>query len=227
MFMSDAPLTAEPGAAPGPQDQAGNRYRLLGLVRRIIDYGRDLVASMQRQNTPTAATPTARRFGTVNLTLIIARITRGLQLAAGLEARLLRARPQPVDQRAKPVRAAAPGKQRHPRAPEPTQAEDDAALLRGLPSAEEIAARVRSRRPGAVIVEICRDLGIDTTHELWPEIRNAIIEYDGSLVRMLRVWFGRVSAFLDTLPPEVRTARFPSPLPPDWNGPLLAGTGPP
>ena len=221
MFMSAAPLTAETGAASGPQDQGRNRYgRLLGLVRRIIDHGRELVATMKRQNTPSPSGEVARRFGTFNLTLIIARITRGLAIAAGLESRLLRARPA---QRANPNRPARPARPRPARPPVTSQSEDDAALLRAMPSAEEIAERIRHRAPGAVIVEICRDLGIHADHPLWPEIRDAIILHDGSLARMVRVWMDRMSIFMAALmaqPSPDASSR-------GWGGPLPASTGPP
>jgi hypothetical protein len=226
--MSAAPLTAEPTAIPGPQDQGKSRHGpLLGLIHKILDLGRDLAAALQRQNTPLPSTPIARRFGTNNLALIIARITRGLCLAAALQARLLRARPARTAQRTTPNRPAAPRKPRPPRRPAPSQAEEDAALLRGLPSAQEIAAHVRSRRAGTVIVEICRDLGIDTTHPLWPAIRDAIIAYDGSLSRMLKLWMERSSAFLATLPPAALSWPVPAPPWQAWGRPLTATTGPP
>lgn len=241
MFMSTAPLTAEPDATPGPQDRGGDRRgRLLGLVRKIMDYGRDLVASLQRQNTPAPNTNVARSFGTFNLALIIARITRGLALAARLESRLMRASPTRAVPPAgadrpdgpAPVRIVRPkasqgasegASQRASRPAERSEAEDDAALLRGPPSAEDIAARVRNRPAGAVIVEICRDLGIDAAHPLWPDIRDAIIAFDGSLARMLRIWLARIPGFLAGLPDTCQA------LPPSsvWDGPLAASTGPP
>lgn len=217
--MSAAPSTAEPTPVPGPQDQGTNRHApLLGLLRKILDYGRDLVATLQRQNSPFPSTETARRFGTLNLALIIARITRGLRLVTGLEARLLRARPPQAGRRAPRRGLIGP---RPARPPRPTQSEEDAALLRALPTAQEIAAHVRARSAGAVIVEICRDLGIDATHPLWRDIRNAIIAYDGSLSRMLKLWMGQATAFLAILPASALSWPMPAPAPHAW------GTGPP
>jgi hypothetical protein len=49
----------------------------------------------------------------------------------------------------------------------------------------EIAAELRHRPVGAVIADICHDLGIMPGHltgECWDEIRHAIIAYGGSLV---------------------------------------------
>lgn len=224
-FMSAAPQSAEPTATPGPQNQADNRHgRLLGLVRKILDYGRDLVTSLKHQTPTPPSTPIARRFGTFNLALIIARITRGLCLAAGLEARLLRPHPARTAQRTTQDRATTPTNPRparppRPRPPTPSQSEDDAALLRALPTAEEIAARIRHRTTGAVIVEICRDLGIDATHALWPQIRDAIIAYDGSLARMLTIWMSRASALIATLSQDAPARQA-------WAGPLPASAAP-
>lgn len=210
--MSAAPNAAEPPTKPGPH----NRFvPLLGLLARIIDFGQTLVASLQRQNAPTPAKPLAWRHGTFNLTLIIARITRGLLLAAGLQARLLRARPPRAASRPSPTSPATP----RPRPPRLSQAEDDAALLRAMPTAEEIARRIRHQSAGTVIVDICQDLGIDTTHPLWPEIRDAIIAYDGSLARLLRLSMAQMTA-LFVPPPQTE------PAPRAWAGPLPASTAP-
>lgn len=194
MFMFPGPPTPKPAAAPGPQDPGRNNGgRLLGLVRRIIDHGRDLIAALQRQNTPTPSTPLARRFGSFDLALIIARITRGLLLATALESRLLRAPP------ARPRPPRAPSRSTRPRAPRP-QPQPDSDLLANMPSAETIAAQIRHRSAGAVIVDICRDLGIDTTHPLWPAIRDAIIGHNGSLARMVTFWIDRLRVLLGPSP---------------------------
>lgn len=217
-FVPTEPTTAETPANPGPKDQGKARHgRLLGLVRKIIDYGRDLVATLQRQNAPTPAPNLARRFGTFNLVLIVARISRGLLLAAGLEARLVRTPPADMAPRSNPNRPTNPRPARRPR---PPLSEDDAALLRALPSAEDIAERIRHRPTGAVIVEICRDLGIGSSHPLWREISDAIVEFNGNLVRVLNIWLAQASAFL-AASSGVSLAS------PDRGAPLTAGTGPP
>jgi hypothetical protein len=210
--MSAEPNAAEPTTKPGPQHRFAS---LLGLVARIMDFGQTLVASLQRQNAPAPARPLAWRHGTFNLALIIARITRGLLLAAGLQARLLRGRPPRAANRPSPTRPAPPT----PRPIRPSQAEDDATLLRAMPTADEIARRIRHQSVGTVIVDICQDLGIDTTHPLWPEIRDAIIAYDGSLARLLRLSMARMTA-LFVPPPQA------GPAPQAWAGTLPASTAP-
>ncbi len=196
--MSAALATAEPTQTQGPQDRGTNRHApLLGLIRKIVAYGRDLVAALQRQNTAAPTMQVALCFGTFNLALIIARITRGLAIAARLEARLSRtgrAHTPTQDRPTKPAKTR-PARPEPPRPPKLSQAEDDAALLRGLPSAQEIAARIRRRPAGAVIEDICRDLGINATHALWRDIQDAIIAHDGSMARMLNIWMAQAAAY--------------------------------
>ena len=157
------------------------RGRMLGLVRKLIDYGRDLVASLQSRDDDTPPLGIARRFGGVTLALIITRITRGLMIAAALEKRLLHPRPRP---RSCDVARAEPRGSRGPRRP---KVDEEAELLAGLPSAREIAARIRGQRAGAVIADICRDMAIGTDHPLWPEINMALIQYGGNLGKLLRI----------------------------------------
>ncbi len=88
-----------------------------------------------------------------------------------------------------------------------------------MPTADEIARRIRHQSSGTVIVDICRDLGIDTTHPLWPEIRNAIIAHGGSLARMLRLWMAQMTA-LFVPPPHAGPAQQA------WADPLPASTAP-
>lgn len=182
MFMSAAPATADREQEPAPRDP--ERGRLLGLVRKLLDFGRDLMAAMHERNTTTAPPlALALRFGSLNVALIIARITRGILLAQALEARLLRPAPPMGARTGAPPPARSPRATRTPPTPRP---DEDAELLGGLPSAREIAARIRNRRTGAVIVDICRDLGITTQHPLWWEINEAIRHHGGNLATWLR-----------------------------------------
>jgi hypothetical protein len=82
-FMSDASRT------PEPEPQPSRSGRLLALVRKLIDYGRELAATI-RQHTAADPTHTRACFGTTDIALIIARITRGLLRAQALEARVTR-----------------------------------------------------------------------------------------------------------------------------------------
>ena len=181
MFMSAAQATADRAKDPAPRDP--ERGRLLGLVRKLIDFGRDLMAAMHERDTPVVPPAAiAFRFGSLNVALIIARITRGILLATALEARLLRPAPPMGARTSAPPPTRTPRTSRTPPSPRP---DEDAELLGALPSAREIAARIRNRRTGAVIVDICRDLGITTQHPLWREISEVIRHHGGNLATWL------------------------------------------
>src|SRR5271169_826944 len=135
---AEAPTpTTQPNSAAG--DQPSRSGRLLGLVRKLIDYGRELAATICQR---TAAQPIFAivRFGTINLELILARIARGLRLAEALEARVLH-RAAHLDARPAPGRARSAAKA--PAAPRAAEADP---RLASLPTPEQIAAEVR-RRP--------------------------------------------------------------------------------
>src|ERR1700690_3352620 len=78
---------ADPDAASAPAPSRAGR--LLGLVRKLIDYGKDLAHTLQQRTAATALFTVALQFGTRDIALILARITRGLRLANALEARLV------------------------------------------------------------------------------------------------------------------------------------------
>jgi hypothetical protein len=180
--MSDAPTAASPDT---PLSRVG---RLLVLVRKLIDYGRDLAAKVQR-NDPAAET---RHFDTSDILLILARITRGLHRAQALEERLIRSAARLDAGRRPRPKPATPT----PRAPRPVEQDSqpgdpDRSLL---PTADQIAARhatgldpvVRRRPIGAVLADICRDLGILPSHPLWRELSTAIMANGGNLARLVK-----------------------------------------
>src|SRR5271167_766513 len=89
--------------APAPTTQPSRSGRLLSLVRKLIDYGRELAVTLRQR---TAAEPFFAKacFGTTDLALILARIIRGLRLADALEARVLQ-RAAHLDAGRRPARA--------------------------------------------------------------------------------------------------------------------------
>ena len=121
-------------------------------------------------NAPSPTTPptSSRTFGTSDLALILARIAQGLHRAGLLEEKIARtaarldAEPQPKPApsprapRALPCEAQPPS----PRRAQPQQPADAASLLANLPTPDQIAAKVRRQPIGAVLADICRDLGI-------------------------------------------------------------------
>ena len=65
--------------------------------------------------------------------------------------------------------------------------------LTRLPTPEQIAAEVRRRPVGAVIADICRDLGIVGDHPLWQKLNWTILRYGGSLVPLYKDIIRRAS----------------------------------
>ena len=195
-------------AAPDPKPSRASG--LLALVRALIDYGRHLATTFRVNPHP---------FSARDIPLILARITNGLLRAEALEARIIRSGAR-LDAPPAPPRAAS-----HRQAqPTDTAAIHDA-LVPGLdpgiclPTPEQIAAEVRRRPIGAVIADICRDLGIMANHPLWRELSAVIVRYGGNLARLVkdiceRAFRHPVSPWALTLAPVL-----PSPAP--------SGTDPP
>ncbi|MGP0000105.1 MAG: hypothetical protein ACLPKW_20505 [Acetobacteraceae bacterium] len=204
--------------APDPPPQPGRSANLLGLVRKLIDYGRELAATLRRR---AFTDPASVRccFGAADVALILARISRGLHRANALEARLLRN----ADRLDAAPRATAsrPG----PRAPRPAAApaagEADARLAH-LPTPAQIAAKVRRQPIGAVIADICRDLGILPSHPLWRELQVVIMREGGNFAGLLKDILNQ--AFPTSAAPRDLIRRPPGPL---AQFPAPVSTGPP
>ena len=100
--------------------------------------------------------------------------------------------------------------------------------LARLPTPAQIAAEVRRRPIGAVIADICRDLGIMPNHPLWRELQLAIIRENGNLCRLVMDLTDRaVRAILDTWPPGMKLTWPAPPQPPAPPSPTLIPTRPP
>jgi hypothetical protein len=170
--------------------------RVLSLVRKLIDYGKQLAGTVQLRAAAPGFALFAKPFGTDDLAAILARITSGLRRATALEAALCQRAARGKDLTPPPIRLPAA---RGPRAarqsappdaqPEPHPADhaEDPRLAR-LPTEAEIAAEVRRRPVGAVIADICRDLGItpgQLDRPFWDELSRAIIAYGGNLAGFL------------------------------------------
>jgi hypothetical protein len=175
----------DPAAAPAPPPSRTGR--LLGLLRKLIDYGLELACSLQQNPAVAALIIVARHFGTRDIALILSRITRGLQLAGELEAKLVR-RPLPEvvaqDLFRIPVDRAPCSARRS--APRPG--------LPDVPTAADIAAALRDRPAGDVIADICRDLGIVPSHPLWGEIWMVVTEFGGNVMRLYKNMTDRLCA---------------------------------
>jgi hypothetical protein len=185
----------------------------LDVVRRLIDYGKELAATLHQRaaDNPYFA---PLNFGTFDLALIQARIARGRQRAAALEERLVRLAARSARQSI----PAKPAAERKPRAPRPTGPRTETPLSQ-MTTEEQIAAD-RRRPIGAVIVDICRDLASLPSHALWRELEKAVVDHGGSFIRLWKHVLKRYYQLAAQLgaPPE-RPALLSSP--------ALPGTGPP
>jgi hypothetical protein len=195
--LNNGPDPSQDG--PEPQPTPSRSAHLRSLVQALIAFASTLVDNLAAPAHPNADAAIARRFGTTNLALITARITRGLLMAMALNRRLARVAQQldkPAAQNTS-VRAIAlstkPAQPRAPRPPAPQPDADDAALLARLPTAEEIAGQIRHRPIGRVIEDICRDLGILPSDPLWQQLQLPIIINGGNLVRLFKQVSKRVT----------------------------------
>jgi hypothetical protein len=227
--MAAPPTAAVPADRPDPHqdrpatgtDAPTSTVRLLGLVRALIDYGRQLATTLQQRTASTKLTDITRNFGTIDIGEILARITRGLLRAAALEARLDRRLPP---RHAAPAAMSAPS-HRQPRAApqvDPSASAAEPRIVR-LPTPAEIAAQARRRPIGAVLADICRDFGITTDHPLWRELALTIIVNDGNLASLFKDIFKRLSVWVIDPP----ATEHPAEPPPHLPAAFAPATGPP
>ena len=156
-----------------PPDSPARTTRLRRVLGKLITHGKELAQVLSRPQRPGAMAVLwiSVRFGTKDIALMLARITRALRLAAALQAALPKEPPPP----ARPARAAqADRKPRARPAPRPRNSEDS--VLATLPTSKEIAALLRDHPIGEVLTEICLGLGILTVEAFWQELEIVLLE---------------------------------------------------
>jgi hypothetical protein len=238
--VSSAPTATVLSSLPDPQPDrrdtgapAPSRTgRLLGFLRKVVGYGKELAVSLQQRVAPCSCSyhlvTVMRNFGTVDIGLILACITRALLRASALEARLVSRGDQPDDApalaRINPERRSRPA-QRSDQDADPTVVQ--------MPTPEKLAAQIRHRPAGAVLADICFDLGIGTNHPLWPELRSVINENGGNATALMLRIFKRERKAMEHGRTGVWAPKpvplFPPLFPPEPPAPLAAasGAGPP
>ena len=251
MFNPRHPLSAaqpnSPGSAPAPAGRARaprRSGRLLGLIRTLIDHGKDLLATVQTPPPLDHLFCIGQDFGTCDPDAIIARIERGLRTAAALEYRIVNCAaylggprmpkptppptpvakptspPAPTAASPAPARHARPGRARQASLRIATPGEEINVPLRHM--LEPITEHVSNRPIGIVLTEICQDLGITYRHRLWWELLDAIDQHGGNYTRFERAASNRKAVF-DLFP--IDTSLVPS-TPPEWQTPHAACTAP-
>ena len=184
--VTAAANTAEPAhPSDPPQDRAATRAtRLLGLLHKLIDFGKEMAAAAQQRPAGDALARLATHFGTKSTALILASIARGLRLAAILEERL---GGQPA--RLNPARAAADAlRPRKPRAPHPKSASESPPQDKRtrLPTSRKIVAWARQYPIETVLLHLCRDLGLTLSDPLWQEVDDILIECCDDLIQKVQ-----------------------------------------
>jgi hypothetical protein len=161
---------------------------MLALVHKLIACGQELLGALKACEGPHPPLEVFRRFGCLSLERVIARVRRGLIIAGVLEERFQRRLPRKDERPARAPREPAPAPR--PRTPRRSLwTSHDEELDGPLPSAEAIAERLRGRPAGAVLAEICRDLGIDTRDPLWRELNELLCWcHPFNLWRMMEAW---------------------------------------
>src|SRR6516164_7300110 len=115
-------------SAPPPTDKPTPSGRLLSLVRKLIDYGRQLGAALTQRTADLASV--TRDFGTKDIALILARIRCGLERANLLEARIIDEAAQLDAAPARPAAVAPRAPPAAPRPPAPPKQQPDPRLAR-------------------------------------------------------------------------------------------------
>jgi hypothetical protein len=186
---------------------------LLHVVGILLAYGRHLADTVTIRATAPSFPAIAACFGTIDLSIILARLHRGVLRAAALERVLLaraargrdiafaRARirldarhPAPADA----IRDAANSLARKP-APRPSRRSPgtDPTDVQP-PTLEELERQVRRRPLGRTLVDICLDLAVVPgfcTGTFWNELFDVMQWYGGSVASLMRERNRREQAF--------------------------------
>ena len=191
------PSFPSPPSPDSRQDRAGtlmpkNIAQLLYVLGVLLEYGRHLVATIERRAAAPGFSLFSAVFGTARLPLILGHLHRGILRATALESLLRKHAAGGHDVEAAPLRIDAAsnagadpmneclGPQAARLAAE-RAAHDAPVDPDHLPTLEEIEAEVRHHPIGRTIAAICRDLGvvpIMCTRMFWDATTAAIAGYE-------------------------------------------------
>ena len=184
---------------------------ILTLLHVLLVHARHLSLTLDRRSTAWGFSVIAQFFGTARLPMIRARLARGILRIMALQRVLLSRAKRGID-----VRYANPWtREPRPKPPAPPPSVGDSEPppparkrtrrcyadttpdLDTLPSLAELEAEARRRKPGALIADICRDLGIDPSlcfapfwNALWP-----VITWSGGNLLFIKDFRQRQRAF--------------------------------
>jgi hypothetical protein len=240
--MSAALARPAPASHPDPDraaDHTPSPQRFAGLLRRVFDYGKQLLVAVRLRSACPEFPRLAKPFGTADLRRILARISAAIGRALLLEEGFLRqaglghhAVPPPVrNPSARKPRAARPDAMpEQDAAPAQPARRTDNPLV---PTAAQLAVELRRHPAGVVLAGICRDLGITPHHPLWDEVSRAIVACGGSIAELEQDADTRWCSKRWLEIPVARPASIPAYLWPKWwpqpapQAAVGSATGPP
>ena len=205
--------------------------QVLYVLRFLIDYACHVAAFAEECAMHGDIRPVAVPFGKgITIEALIIRVARGLKRALALRDMLQQRAETGCDIERVQRRASGPGGRSSP-----DGETDKPPHVERLPSAAEIAAELEHRPIGAIVADICHDIGIvpsDLTREQWHALQAVISTYGGSQAKLWPAMQHTIEAQMEAVMLDPEHA--PSPhLPlipcdvPVNRGRPLAGTGPP
>ena len=182
-----------------------NTGYVLAMLHILLVHARHLSLTLEQRSVRWGFSVIAQFFGTARLPVIHARLARGILRIMALQRVLIARARRGLDMRytdpytrepPAPKPPAPPAAESDPQAEPPTPPRkwtrrsyaDTTPDLDNLPTLAELEAEARRRKPGALIADICRDLGIDPSlcgmpfwNALWP-----IIAWSGGNLRFMK-----------------------------------------
>jgi hypothetical protein len=192
---------------------------VLYVLRFLIAYTFHIAAAVEEYAASGDLAPVAISFAPgITFQALVTRLARGLRRALALQEMLQQRAATGQDIDPVPPRRSGPGggsrknNENQDRPPEPER----------LPSAAEIAAELQRRPVGAIVAEICHDIGIapeDLTEEQWDALQAVIDTYGGSREKLWPSMRNRIVARFAAIAADPEHAEIPHiPLVP-WDRP--------
>jgi len=197
-------------APPSPYEEPSRLGSLLYVVAHLLGFGRHLASTVVQRAKHASFASIAVGFGTADLSLILARLERGILRAVALEQMLIARLDARRDIKPSTPLGYANGPLPEPKPPRPAREKDAASGRAGHatrarwddlvypPSFEEIEAQVRRRPVGRTILDICLDLAVLPVHcsdEFWNHLFVALHRHRGNFHTWYREQQRRWQAF--------------------------------
>jgi hypothetical protein len=236
--MLDAAILSEPTPTPDLDRAAIRRAvpagiaQVLYVLRFLIDYACHVAAFAEECAMQGDIRPVAVPFGKgITIEALIIRVASGLKRALALREMLQQRAETGCD--IEPVQRGASGPSGRSR-PD-GEDRDKPPETERLPSAAEIAAELERKPIGAVVADICHDIGIvpsDLTREQWDALQAVISTYGGSQAKLWPAMQHTIEAQMEAVmldpvhAPEPHLPLIPRGSPADRRG-VSQATGPP